>query len=129
MADHPIKKRSSWITLLIQLVPMSLLDFTWHNAMGIKFYAGVVFVLWHLTTCIVGELLILESIFLPIKKSYRYWFNIIGNCLFWIPVFYSALTVTLKLHNVTAICWISLALVIASFILQIHRLQKEEETG
>ncbi|QRG86709.1 hypothetical protein [Bulleidia sp. zg-1006] len=99
------------INFLLRVIPLSTLFFTWVDVYGIKPYDGIVCVYGNNFTCILGLAIIFIELFLKLDWKYKIGLNLIGNLIFWVPLFYATFKETKNINNVTVMCRLSIAIV------------------
>lgn len=113
------------LQFLIRVIPLFTLFFTWSGIEGVKQYNGTVYVHRNKLTCIVGLIFILIEILLKLNWKDKIKLNILGHLIFWLPLFYGALTETKRIKNVTFLFYISVVVVVVSCILQLKVIMRE----
>lgn len=107
------------IYFLLKTIPIITLLFKWSGIYGVKQYSGLAYIFYNKASSIIGLLMIFGEIVLKIKPKYKMVLSLIGHVLFWIPLFFSAVTETNNISNLTVMFYVSLFLVIVSLILQL----------
>ena len=107
------------IYLLAKIIPMCTLLFEWSVIYGVKQYSGLAYIFYNKASSILGLIIIFGEMFLKSKPKYKTCLNLLGHLIFWGPLFYAAVTETKNISNLTIMFYVSLFLVIMSFILQL----------
>lgn len=107
------------MNIFVRLMPLFTLFLTWSGISGVKQYDGIVYVYRNIITCILGLIIIFLELFLKSNWKYKFSLNILGNLIFWIPLFYGALSQTNNISDVTVMFYISLFVVCICFMLQL----------
>lgn len=107
------------IYFLLKTIPIITLLFKWSGIYGVKQYSGLAYIFYNKASSIIGLLMIFGEIVLKIKSKYKMVLSLIGHVLFWIPLFFSAVTETNNISNLPVMFYVSLFLVIVSLILQL----------
>ena len=112
------------INLAIRIIPLFTLCATWYTAFDIKSYIGEGLLNSNKFTCILGFLIVFGIMFLKINLNFKYITNALGNLIFWIPLFQSA--VMDSVSGMSYGYWISIIIVFVCFILQSVMIYKEK---
>lgn len=112
------------INLAIRIIPLFTLFIIWNGEFGIKPYAGERYLNSNKFTCILGFLIVFGIMFLKINLNFKYITNALGNLIFWIPLFQSA--VMDSVSGMSYGFWISIIIVFVCFILQSVMIYKEK---
>lgn len=105
-------------SFFIRIIPLSTLLFTWVDIHGMKQYHGSVYVYRNKFTCVVGLIIIFSVLLVQLNRKYKIIFNLLGNFLFWLPLFYGAFKQTNKIYNVSIMCYMSIAIVCICCLVQ-----------
>ena len=107
------------VHFFVRVIPLSTLFFTWVDVYGVKQYEGIVYAYSNKITCILGLVIVLIELFLKLDLKYKKGLNLIGNLIFWFPLFYVALNETNNINDVTVMYYISIAIVCLCYALQL----------
>lgn len=121
MVEFVIKHKfiKKFIQLTFLLIPLFTLLFTWSGIYGVKQYTGIVYVYRNEFTCCLGAIILLVELFLKLDCKYKIGFNLLGNLIFWVPLFYTAFNETNNINDVTVMYYISIAIVCLFYVLQL----------
>ena len=114
------------INLAIRIIPLFTLFIIWNGEFGIKPYAGERYLNSNKFTCILGFLIIFGLPFLKTNLNFKYISNTLGNLVFWVPMFHSAIAYGERKSYINYGYWISIIIVFVCFILQSVMIYKEK---
>lgn len=118
--------KQSIINLIVRIMPLFTLVFVWSGIAGVKQYSGLVYVLRNELTSIIGLIIIFGELLCNLKWKYKFFINLFGNIIFWLPLFYRAFKQTNNINNVTVMGYISIGFVGISCILQLGIIYKNK---
>ena len=90
MQGFGTEKNNILINFTLRVIPLFTLCATWYTAFDIKSYIGGGLLNSNKFTCILGFLIVFGIMFLKINLNFKYITNALGNLIFWIPLFQSA---------------------------------------
>lgn len=124
MQGFGTEKNNILINFTLRVIPLFTLCATWYTAFDIKSYIGGGLLNSNKFTCILGFLIVFGIMFLKINLNFKYITNALGNLIFWIPLFQSA--VMDSVSGMSYGFWISIIIVFVCFILQSVMIYKEK---
>lgn len=124
MQGFGTEKNNILINFTLRVIPLFTLCATWYTAFDIKSYIGGGLLNSNKFTCILGFLIVFGIMFLKINLNFKYITNALGNLIFWIPLFQSA--VMDSVSGMSCGYWISIIIVFVCFILQSVMIYKEK---
>lgn len=124
MQGFGTEKNNILINFTLRVIPLFTLFIIWNGEFGIKPYAGERYLNSNKFTCILGFLIVFGIMFLKINLNFKYITNALGNLIFWIPLFQSA--VMDSVSGMSYGYWISIIIVFVCFILQSVMIYKEK---
>ena len=124
MQGFGTEKNNILINFTLRVIPLFTLCATWYTAFDIKSYIGGGLLNSNKFTCILGFLIVFGIMFLKINLNFKYITNALGNLIFWIPLFQSA--VMDSVSGMSCGYWINIIIVFVCFILQSVMIYKEK---
>ena len=88
MEEFVVKKNI--IGLILRIIPFFTLELIWAGIESPKVYYGARYLWENRYTCAIGFIIIFGIIFLKKNLKIKISINILGNLIFWFPLFYSA---------------------------------------
>lgn len=102
----------------VRFIPLLTLCLVWIDV-GDKPFYGVVYTRINDYSCIIGYMIMLFVPILKLKWKYKVGLNLLGNLIYWVPVFYDVYKDSLSLRKATIYYYISFIVVIICCFLQL----------